>query len=56
MDPRRLYQVDPANVDADTCKVFPYVIDMVCVQYKYGKHYFVDFDLTVFKKLRIRIL
>ena len=32
IDPRRLYQVDPANVDADTCKVFPYVMDMVCMQ------------------------
>ena len=29
MDPQRLYQVDPSNVDADTCKVFPYVMDMV---------------------------
>ena len=32
MDPRRLCQIAPANVDADTCKMFPYVIDMVCMQ------------------------
>ena len=52
MDPWRLYQVDPANVDANTCKVFPYVTDMVCMQ----KNTILLIDLIVFKKLRIRIL
>ena len=58
MDIWRLYQVDPANVDANTCKVFSYVIDMGLHAIKYAKHYFVDFnktDLILFKKLCIRI-
>ena len=51
-----MYQVDPSNVDANICKVFPYIIDMVCMhacnRSTYAKHYFVDFnkiDLIVFK-------
>ena len=32
MDPQRLYQVYPSNVDADTCKVFPYVMDMSAIE------------------------